>query len=68
MTVSPILADRVLLDLIERLDRVRDDLEQAPDYELPRWRMLADNALRVAADYLLELREQRMKSELAPRK
>jgi len=57
--MTDILADRSLLDLIERLEGVRDDLERAPDYELPRWRMLADNALRAAIDYLTQLREER---------
>jgi len=56
--MNDILRDRILLDLIERLDRGRGDLEQAPDYELPRWRMRADSALRAATDYLLELRER----------
>jgi hypothetical protein len=55
-----ILADRILLDLIERLDRVRDDLEQADGNEHLQMRMLVDNALRAATDYLARLREERV--------
>jgi len=59
MREPTILADCILLDLIERLDRIRGDLEQAPDYELPGWRMLADAVLRATTNYLIELREER---------
>ena len=58
--MSTILRDRVLLDLIERLDRVRGDFERADDYELPRFRTLIDNALSAASNYLVEQREQRL--------
>jgi hypothetical protein len=54
-----ILRDRILLDLIERLDRLRSDLERADSYELERLRVLVDNALRAVTDYLVELREVR---------
>ena len=57
--MNDILADRILLDLIERLDRVRGDLEQAPDYELPYLRTFTDNTLRAVSNYLVELREGR---------
>jgi hypothetical protein len=56
---SDVLRDRILLDLIERLDRVRGDLERADSYELERLRVLVDNALRAVTDYLVELREVR---------
>jgi hypothetical protein len=55
-----ILADRVLLDLIERLDDVRGILEQADGSELAHLQVLADNALREAANYLARLREERL--------
>lgn len=57
--MNVILADRILLDLIERLDRVREDHERADDYELAGLRMLIDNALRAARDHLVDLREAR---------
>jgi hypothetical protein len=57
--IGELLRDRILLDLIERLDRVRDDLERTPDYELVCFRVLVDNALRAATNYLVELREER---------
>jgi hypothetical protein len=58
-TTNAILADRILFDLIERLDRVRGDLERADSYELPRLRALIDNALRTASDFLVQVREAR---------
>jgi hypothetical protein len=58
--MTDILADRVLLDLIERLDDIRGDVERANDYELVRFRTLTDNALRAARDYLVQLREERL--------
>jgi hypothetical protein len=57
--MNVILADRILLDLIERLDRVREDHERAGDHELAGLRMLIDNALRAARDHLVDLREAR---------
>ena len=59
LAMNHILANRTLIDLIERLDRVRDDLEQADDHELAGLRVLVDNALRAAVDYLVALREER---------
>ena len=58
--MSTILRDRVLLDLIERLDHVRGDFERADDHELPHFRTLIDNALSAATNYLVEQREQRL--------
>lgn len=57
--VNTILEDGVLLDLIERLDRVREDHERAGDHELAGLRMLIDNALRTASDFLVQVREAR---------
>ena len=57
--MNDILRDRIELDLIERFDHVRDDLEHAGDHELAGLRVLVDNALRAATDYLVALREER---------
>ena len=60
--MSPALQDRVLLDLIERLEATRMLLETTPAYETDRighFPMLTDNALRAAIDYLVRLREDR---------
>jgi len=57
--MNAILRDRIEADLIERLDRVRDDFEQAHSRDLPRLRTLVDNALRAAIDHLVALREVR---------
>ena len=62
MATTPILADRVLLDLIEQLGRVRDDVKHADAYELAHRRALIDNALRTVTDYLVQLREERLRS------
>jgi hypothetical protein len=58
--MNDILRDRIELDLIERLDRVRDDHEQAHNHELAGLRVLINNALRAAADYLVQLRKERL--------
>jgi hypothetical protein len=58
--MNDILRARIELDLIERIDLVRDDLEQAGDHELAGLRTLVNNALRAATDYLVELREKRL--------
>src|SRR5262245_30812296 len=47
-TMNDIVRDCTLRDLIERLDHVRDDLEQAHAYELADLMVLIDNALRAA--------------------
>jgi len=59
--MTPILKDRVLLDLIERLEATRVQLEvlSASELALPHFPMLTDNALRAAIDYLTQLREDR---------
>jgi hypothetical protein len=57
--MNGILRDRILLDLIERLDRVRENHEQAGDHELAGLRTLVDNALRTASDFLVQVREAR---------
>jgi hypothetical protein len=54
--IHTILSERALLDLVERLDGVRTLVETAdPDVHLG---VIVDNALRVAADFLAELREE----------
>jgi hypothetical protein len=58
--MNEILHIRVLSDMIERIDDVRDLLEHADTCELPRLQTLANNTLREAVDYLVELREQRL--------
>jgi hypothetical protein len=57
--VIPILADRILLDLIERLEGVRAQLEGTDGTDLTHFPMLTDSALRAAISYLVELREAR---------
>jgi len=58
--MTTILADRTLLDLIERLEGVRAQLEQlSPATDPVHFPMLTDNALRAAINYLIELREDR---------
>jgi hypothetical protein len=58
--MNEILHIRVLSDMIERIDDVRDLLEHADTCELPRSQTLTDNALREVADFLVELRAQRL--------
>jgi uncharacterized protein (DUF433 family) len=50
-----------LLDLIERLEATRTQLEALSTSELalPHFPMLTDNVLRAAIDYLVQLREDR---------
>jgi hypothetical protein len=56
---NAILADRILLDLIERLEEVRDLLDEEMD--VPGYfQILAQNALRATIDYLTQLRERRL--------
>jgi hypothetical protein len=59
--MTPILKDRVLLDLIERLEATRTQLEvlSTSELALPHFPMLTDNALCAAIDYLVQLREDR---------
>jgi len=59
--MTPILQDRVLLDLIERLEATRVLLEDsnADAAERNRFPTLTDNALCAAIDYLVQLREDR---------
>jgi hypothetical protein len=59
--MTPILKDRVLLDSIERLEAMRMQLDalSASELALSHFPMLADNALRAAIDYLVQLREDR---------
>jgi hypothetical protein len=58
--MTSILADRVLLDLIERLEATRTQLAlAASELALPHFPMLTDNTLRAVIDYLVQLREDR---------
>jgi len=59
--MNNILADRSLVDLIERLDAVRDLHEQADTTDaLQRAQPFVDDALRQATNFLFELRRQRL--------
>jgi hypothetical protein len=60
MTVSPIVADRALVDLIDRFEEVRELLETVSADDADRVLTLADNALRAATEYLVQLREDRL--------
>src|SRR5262245_36866244 len=55
------LADRSLVDLIERLDAVRELHEQADTADaLQRAQTLVDDALRQATNFLFELRRKQL--------
>jgi hypothetical protein len=58
--MNMILKDRIQLDLIEQLERVRDLLDDEVSADRPvsaYFQISAHNALRAAIDYLLQLRE-----------
>jgi hypothetical protein len=60
---NAILADRIQLDLIEQLERVRDLLDEEVSADKPvsgYFQISAHNALRTTIDYLVRLREQRL--------
>jgi hypothetical protein len=59
--MTTILADRILLDLIERLENTRRwlEIQATGDADPTHLPMLTDNALRAAIDYLVALREAR---------
>jgi hypothetical protein len=57
--MNAILSDRILLDQIERLERVLELLAEEADVS-GYFQISAHNVLREAIDYLLELREQRL--------
>jgi hypothetical protein len=59
--MSTILEDRIRLDLIEQLERVRDLLDEEVSVS-GYFQISTRNALRATIDYLVELREQRKKS------
>jgi hypothetical protein len=64
--MTAVLADRVLLDLIERLETTAADLNTAsvfatPPAELCALTAGASAALHEAAEYLTSLREQRLR-------
>jgi hypothetical protein len=55
--MNSILRDRVLLDLIERLEGARALLETSDVDAAERFPIFADSALRAAVSYLIQLRE-----------
>ena len=57
--MSTILVDRIQLDLIERLEEVRDLLDEEMDVS-GYFQISAQNALRVTIEYLMQQREQRL--------
>ena len=60
--MNTILEDRIQLDLIERLERVRDLLDEEVSADRPvsgYFQILAHNSLCAAIDYLVQLREGR---------
>jgi hypothetical protein len=57
--MSTILEDRIQLDLIERLEEVRDLLDEEMDVS-GYFQISAQNALRVTIEYLMQQREQRL--------
>jgi hypothetical protein len=58
---STILTDRVLADLIQQLDAVRDLHEQVDTADaLQRAQTLVDDALRQATNFLFELRRKQL--------
>jgi len=59
MTVSSIVADRALVDLIDRFEEVHELLETADAADAGRVRCLASDALRLAVEFLVQLREER---------
>jgi hypothetical protein len=60
MTVSPILADRIVVDLIDRFEEVRGLLEAADAADADRARCMANDALRLAVEFLVQLREEQL--------
>jgi hypothetical protein len=59
MTVNNILADHELLDLIERCEKARRELDAAREEVARVTEKVVLPALDAAADYLAELRERR---------
>jgi hypothetical protein len=60
-TVNNILADRILVDLIQQLDAVRELHEQANTADaLLHAQTLVDDALRQATNFLFELRRKQL--------
>ena len=58
-TTNVILANRVELDLIEQLERVRDLLDEETSVS-GYFQISTRHTLREAIDYLMQLREQRL--------
>jgi hypothetical protein len=57
--MSSVLEDRIRVDLIEQLERVRDLLDGEKDVS-GYFQISAQNALREVIDFLVQLREQRL--------
>ena len=57
--MSTILEDRIQLDLIEQLERVRDLLDEEASVS-GYFQISTHSALRAAIDHLMQLREQRL--------
>ena len=59
--MNNVLTDRILVDLIQQLDAVRDLHEQADTADaLQRVQILVDDALRQATNFLFELRRKQL--------
>jgi len=59
--MNNILADRILVDLIQQLDVVRELHEQADNADaLLHAQTLVDDALRQATNFLFELRRKQL--------
>jgi hypothetical protein len=58
--MSTILEDRIQLDLIERLERVRDLLDEEVNVS-GYFQVVTHNALREAVEHLIEQREKRIR-------
>jgi hypothetical protein len=58
--MSTILEDRIQLDLIEQLERVRDLLDEEVNVS-GYFQISTHNALREVIEHLIQLREQRLK-------
>ena len=59
--MNNIRADRILVDLIQQLDTIRELHEQADTSDaLQRVQTLVDDALRQATDFLFELRRKQL--------
>jgi len=59
--MNNVLTDRILVDLIQQLDVVRELHEQADTTDaLQRMQILVDDALRQVTNFLFELRRKQL--------